>query len=132
MRRVGFRRIWEVRGPCECREPRWLRCHGDHRVLLPYFLPFPICAHTPQSYLARAASCLSTQMQHDEERIPDLVATIEGGGYANIQPPERLDVRSDPSTWPRPGAPSAGGSTNLSSWDAVVCINMVHIAPPVR
>lgn len=61
-------------------------------------------------------------------RIPDIGATIAEGGYSNIRPPLALDVCSDPTTWPRPEA--EGGSTTL--WDAVICSNMIHIAPLVR
>lgn len=67
--------------------------------------------------------------QFDQTLIPSILATIEEGGYTNILPPVALDVCSDPSTWPRPGAQAEGGGAAL--WDAMMCINMIHISPQV-
>ncbi|HYF22879.1 MAG TPA: DUF938 domain-containing protein [Caulobacteraceae bacterium] len=53
---------------------------------------------------------------HDAEALAVVDARRAAEGPPNLRPAERLDA-TDPSTWP-PGP-----------FDAVVCINMIHIAP---
>ncbi|CAM9533849.1 unnamed protein product, partial [Laminaria digitata] len=65
----------------------------------------------------------------DETRILEIAKTIERCGFTNILPPVILDVRSDPSTWPRPATSSEGTGGDGGQWDAVMCISMIHMAP---
>lgn len=52
----------------------------------------------------------------DPAALASLAARREAAGLANLLQPVRLDV-ADRATWPN------------ESFDAIVCINMVHIAP---
>ncbi len=51
----------------------------------------------------------------DEASLASIAAYVAEAGLPNLRPPKQLDARSE--TWP------------LESADAVVCINMIHIAP---
>ncbi|HEX5262877.1 MAG TPA: DUF938 domain-containing protein [Phenylobacterium sp.] len=52
----------------------------------------------------------------DPEALTSIAAWRDQAGPANLAPPQRLDA-ADPSTWPE------------GPFDAVVCINMIHISP---
>ena len=70
-------------------------------------------------HLARRFPALRwTPSDADGGALAVLAARREAEGSANLQPPLRLDVSA--AGWER----SAGGA-----FDAVVCINMIHIAP---
>jgi SAM-dependent methyltransferase len=52
----------------------------------------------------------------DSEALASIAAWRAASNLANLAPPRRLDV-TDPAAWP------------AGPFDAVVCINMIHIAP---
>jgi SAM-dependent methyltransferase len=57
-----------------------------------------------------------TPSDRDAEALASIAAWRDAAGLANLRPPQRLDA-ADPSSWP------------AGPFDAIVCINMVHIAP---
>jgi SAM-dependent methyltransferase len=66
------------------------------------------------------ASNLPQAVWRPTDRDPSALASIaarrEAAGLANLRQPVRLDV-TDPATWPD------------EAFDAIVCLNMIHIAP---
>ena len=88
------------------------------RVLPTQGLVLEIASGTGQhaSYFARHLSSLRWQpTEVSAERIRSIAAWVDEAGRDNLLPPLELDVRS--ATWP------------VSSADAMVCINMIHISP---
>ena len=68
-------------------------------------------------FLAAALPGVSWQpTDRDAEALASIAAWRAGAGLANLAPPLRLDA-TDPSTWPK------------GPFEAVVCINMIHISP---
>lgn len=57
-----------------------------------------------------------TPSDRDAEALASIAAWRDAAGLANVAAPLRLDA-ADPATWP------------AGPFDAVVCINMIHIAP---
>jgi len=68
-------------------------------------------------FLAAALPAVRWQpTDRDAEALTSTAAWQASAGLANLAPPLRLDA-ADPSTWPE------------GPFDAVVCINMIHISP---
>jgi SAM-dependent methyltransferase len=68
-------------------------------------------------FLAAALPGVSWQpTDRDSEALASIAAWRAQAGPANLAPPLRLDA-ADPSTWPK------------GPFEAVVCINMIHISP---
>jgi SAM-dependent methyltransferase len=71
----------------------------------------------------------------DEAHLSSIAAWTAGGddgpALANVAPPLRLDVRDDP--WPLPAADgdadAEAGDAGGPRYDAILCANMLHIAP---
>lgn len=67
-------------------------------------------------HFARAFPDLTFQPSDPEDAaLQSIAAWTEGSGLVNIRPPVKLDATFDP--WP------------VTTADAVLCINMIHIAP---
>jgi len=68
-------------------------------------------------FVARALPGVTWQpTDRDDEALTSIAAWREASGLENIAPPLRLDA-SEPASWP------------AGPYEAVVCINMIHIAP---
>jgi SAM-dependent methyltransferase len=88
------------------------------RVLPGSGLVLEIASGTGQHavHMARALPAVTWQPSDaDPDRLESIAAWQEEAGLANLRPPIELDVTREP--WP------------IESADAVVCINMIHIAP---
>ena len=87
-------------------------------VLPPRGLVLEIASGTGQHvfHLARAFPALAWQPSEPDAQLRLSIAALAAeAGLANVRPPLELDVHARP--WP------------LSRADAIVCINMIHIAP---
>ncbi len=87
------------------------------RVLAPG-LVLEIASGTGQhaAHMARALPAVTWQPSDvDAHALASIAAWVESAGLPNLRPPIELDVTDDP--WP------------VSAPSAVVCINMIHIAP---
>ena len=90
------------------------------RVLPPRGLVLEVASGSGQHgvFMATALPAITWQ---PSDADPDALASIQAwsdeAGLPNLRPPVRLDAEDDPSAWP------------IGSADAVVCINMIHIAP---
>lgn len=88
------------------------------RVLPPRGLVLEVASGTGQhvAHFAAALPALEWQPSDlDERHLASIAAWIRHAGLANIRTPVRLDVESE--RWP------------LDRADAVLCVNMIHIAP---
>ncbi len=89
------------------------------RVLPPRGLVLEIASGTGEHAVAFARALPSLAFQPSDVD-PEALASIEAwrrhAGLANVRPALALDVHTSP--WPAPAAP-----------DALLCINMIHIAP---
>jgi SAM-dependent methyltransferase len=88
------------------------------RVLPPSGLVLEIGSGTGQhvAHFARALPGLTFQpSERDVERHASIQAWVAAGRLSNVKPPLAIDVTKRP--WP------------VSAADAVVCINVIHIAP---
>lgn len=90
------------------------------RVLPPRGLVLEIASGSGQHgvFMATAFPAITWQpTDADPDALASIRAWAEEAALPNLRPPLRLDAEDDPSTWP------------IGAADAVVCINMVHIAP---
>lgn len=88
------------------------------RLLPERGLVLEIASGSGQHVAHFAAACARLTWQPsdtDPELVESLAARLGSAGRANVREPLRFDVRVQP--WP------------LTRADAVVCINMIHIAP---
>jgi hypothetical protein len=89
-------------------------------VLPPRGLVLEIASGTGQHVMHFAAALPALDWQPSDpnpERVATIAARLATASLANVRAPLALDVRADP--WPL-----------VATATAVVCINMIHIAPP--
>lgn len=69
-------------------------------------------------FMARAFPEIAWQPSDaDPAALASIQAWADEAGLPNLRPPLRLDAEDEPSAWP------------IGAADAVVCINMIHVAP---
>jgi len=87
-------------------------------LVQPGYSVLEIASGTGQHVLHFAAALPDVDFQpteRDSTGLAELVVAMLAGGVNNVRPPLVLDVEA---AWPR-----------LPLFDAIVCINMIHIAP---